>query len=174
MYLLGFYCTRKKEFSLTNNYISLYWVFFKPIYTKRTLDVTAALLNYTLPRLRYSPIHLVTKSSLNRIGIIALCFVTTFLAYSTHQLMTASSIESHCVIMTSLLLPKRRHCKRQMMSRRLVRVPRITMNIGGAFADENFTMCGPAFDPRNINILMYQRIIGGYIFFNFLQKIIHR
>lgn len=30
----------------------------------------------------------------------------------------------------------------------IVRVPRITLNVGGAIGDENYTMCGPSFDPR--------------------------
>jgi len=30
----------------------------------------------------------------------------------------------------------------------IVRVPRVTLNVGGSYADENYTMCGPSFDPR--------------------------
>jgi len=30
----------------------------------------------------------------------------------------------------------------------IVRVPRVTLNIGGAYGDENYTMSGPSFDPR--------------------------
>ena len=30
----------------------------------------------------------------------------------------------------------------------IVRVPRVTLNVGGAIGDENYTMSGPSFDPR--------------------------
>ncbi|XP_023321293.1 methylcrotonoyl-CoA carboxylase beta chain, mitochondrial [Eurytemora carolleeae] len=30
----------------------------------------------------------------------------------------------------------------------IVRVPKVTLNVGGAISDENYTMCGPSFDPR--------------------------
>lgn len=30
----------------------------------------------------------------------------------------------------------------------VVRVPKITLNVGGSFGDENYTMCGPSFDPH--------------------------
>jgi len=35
----------------------------------------------------------------------------------------------------------------------LVRVPKVTLNVGGAISDENYTMCGPSFDPRNLFII---------------------
>lgn len=35
-----------------------------------------------------------------------------------------------------------------MQAHSTVRVPKITLNVGGAAADENYTMCGPGFDPR--------------------------
>ena len=30
----------------------------------------------------------------------------------------------------------------------VVRVPRISLNVGGVTGDENYTMCGPAFEPN--------------------------
>merc|ERR1719220_2698189 len=44
----------------------------------------------------------------------------------------------------------------------VVRVPKISLNVGGALADENYTMCGPSFEPNfyfmwpRTNILMSQ------------------
>jgi len=35
-----------------------------------------------------------------------------------------------------------------MQCQSIVRVPRVTLNVGGALGDENYTMCGPSFDPR--------------------------
>ena len=30
----------------------------------------------------------------------------------------------------------------------VVRVPKVSLNVGGALADENYTMCGPSFQPN--------------------------
>jgi len=35
-----------------------------------------------------------------------------------------------------------------MQSQSVVRVPKITLNVGGVAADENYTMCGPSFQPN--------------------------
>jgi len=35
-----------------------------------------------------------------------------------------------------------------MQCQSVVRVPKITLNVGGAAADENYTMCGPSFQPN--------------------------
>ena len=35
-----------------------------------------------------------------------------------------------------------------MQAQSVVRVPKITLNVGGVAADENYTMCGPSFQPN--------------------------